>query len=147
MLHEVVAALVDCGGGLLLTGFAGYDASHAVPLFVDRPRGARHHGASSSSTLAVACAGLGFPGDFAPRAVFLDFLLSGPDARHPCRYGPDGQLRGEIMADMVLMVQTASNCGNSVVAVFVVVFTPVVAQSLSHGPEYSSDLGFPSCFT
>ena len=60
MLHEVVAALVDCGSGLLLTGFAGYDASHAVPLFVDRPRGARHHGASSSSTLAVACAGLVF---------------------------------------------------------------------------------------
>ena len=28
-----------------------------------------------------------------------------PDARHHCRYGPDGQLRGEILADMVLMVQ------------------------------------------
>ena len=59
MLHEVVAALVDCGSGLLLAGFAGYDASHAVLLFVDRPRGARHHGARSSP-LAVACAGLGF---------------------------------------------------------------------------------------
>ena len=30
---------------------------------------------------------------------------------------------------------------------YVVVYTPVVAQSLSHGPDSSSDLGFPSCFT
>ena len=29
----------------------------------------------------------------------------------------------------------------------VVVYTPVVAQSLSHGPDSSSDLGFSSCFT
>ena len=28
-----------------------------------------------------------------------------------------------------------------------VVYTPVVAQSLSHGPDSSSDLGFSSCFT
>ena len=37
MLNEVMAALVDCGSGLLLAGFAGYDASHAVRLFVGRP--------------------------------------------------------------------------------------------------------------
>ena len=43
-------------------------------------------------------------------------LSSGPDARHHCRYGPDGQLRGEILADMVLMVQTAANCGFSAVS-------------------------------
>ena len=30
---------------------------------------------------------------------------------------------------------------------YVVVCTPVVAQSLSHGPDSSSDLGFTSCFT
>ena len=29
----------------------------------------------------------------------------------------------------------------------VVVHTPVVAQSSSHGPDSSSDLGYPSCFT
>ena len=29
-------------------------------------------------------------------------VASGPDARHPGRYGPDGQLRGEILADMVV---------------------------------------------
>ena len=31
--------------------------------------------------------------------------------------------------------------------IIVVVYTPVVAQSLSNGPDSSSDLGFPSCFT
>ena len=47
---------------------------------------------------------------FTPRVVSLPWL-AGPDARHHCRYGPDGQLRGEILANMVLMVQTAANCG------------------------------------
>ena len=32
-----MAALVDCGSGLLLGGFSGYHASHAVPLFVGMP--------------------------------------------------------------------------------------------------------------
>ena len=59
----------------------------------------------------------GFDGDNAPRAVFLSFLSSGPVARHHGRYGPDGQLRGEIFADMVPMVHTADNCGVSAVAV------------------------------
>ena len=44
---------------------------------------------------------VGFTGDSAPRAVFLSFLLSGPHARHLARYGPDGQLRGESLADIV----------------------------------------------
>ena len=59
----------------------------------------------------------GFAGDNAPRAVFLSFLSSGPVARHHGRYGPDGQSRGEIFADMVPMVHTAENCGVSTVAV------------------------------
>ena len=58
-----------------------------------------------------------FSGDSAPRAVSLSLLLSGPGARHHCQYGPDGQARGEILADMVLVVQTAANCGFSTVAV------------------------------
>ena len=33
----------------------------------------------------------GFTGDPAPRAVFISFLSSGPDARHPGRYGPERQ--------------------------------------------------------
>ena len=41
----------------------------------------------------------------------------GPDARHHGRCEPEGQLRGEILADMVPVVQTAENCGNSAVAV------------------------------
>ena len=71
----------------------------------------------SSSTIAVVCARLGFPGDFAPRVVFLSLLASGPDARHFGQDGPEGPLRGEILADMVPMVQTAENCGFSAVAV------------------------------
>ena len=50
-----------------------------------------------------------FTGDSAPRAVSLSLLLSGPDARHHCRYRPDGQLRGEILVDMVLC---GSDCRN-----------------------------------
>ena len=60
------------------------------------------------------CSGMykvGFTGDSAPRAVFLSLLSSGPDARHHGRYEPEGQLRGEILADMVPMVQSAENCG------------------------------------
>ena len=89
------------------------------------------------------CSGIGFSGDSACRAVFLSLLSSGPDARHPGRYGPEGhfcsevvaalvadhgsvmsagppaggQLRGGVLADMVHMVQTAENFGNSAVAV------------------------------
>ena len=51
---------------------------------------------------------VGFPGDFAPRVVFpsvvwprLLCIMAG--------YGPDGQLRGEILAHMVPMVPTAEN--------------------------------------
>ena len=43
-------------------------------------------------------------GDIAPRAVFLSFLVSRPHARNLGRYGPDGQLCGEIL---VPMAQTA----------------------------------------
>ena len=60
------------------------------------------------------CSGMykvGFTGDSAPRAVFLSLLSSGPDAWHHGRYEPEGQLRGEILADMVPMVQSAENCG------------------------------------
>ena len=67
----------------------------------------------SSSTPPVAHAGLVLLVAFA----LCSFLLSsGPVARHHGRYGPDGQLRGEILADMVLMVQTAANCGFSAVS-------------------------------
>ena len=60
-----------------------------------------------------------FAGDSAPRAVPLSLLLSVPDARHLCRYAPDGQLRGESrLADMVLTVQTAANCWFSAFAVY-----------------------------
>ena len=60
---------------------------------------------------------------FTPRAVFLLPFL-GPYAMHHGRYGPDRQLRGEILADMPVVhdhrcsvVQTAENCGFSAVAV------------------------------
>ena len=46
----------------------------------------------------------------APRAVCISLLLSGPDALHLGRYGPDSYV-------MVLMVQTEENCGVSAVAV------------------------------
>ena len=61
----------------------------------------------SSPTTAVACFLLVLLVD-AVRAVFTS-LSAGPPA--------GGQLRGEILADMVHMVQTAENCGNSAVAV------------------------------
>ena len=75
---------------------------------------------------------VGFTGDSAPRAVFLSFLLSGPHAPHLGRCGPDGQLRGEILADMV--------CGFSAVAVlqgrrhFL-----RGTQAVSHGPPDHRD--------
>ena len=41
----------------------------------------------------------GFTGDDASRADFSS-LSSGRDAPHHGRYAPDGQLRGDILADM-----------------------------------------------
>ena len=42
----------------------------------------------------------GFPGTFL-LALSSSLLSSGPDARHHGRHEPEGQLRGEILADMV----------------------------------------------
>ena len=71
------------------------------------------------SLLAVACARMckaRFAGILHLALCFLLPLL-GPDALHHGRYGPDRQLRGEILADMPVVhdhrcsvVQTAENC-------------------------------------
>ena len=115
------------GSGMCYAGLAGYDTPRVMfPSGVARPRmlctmAVMDQKDSTLRALVVNHGGgmcwTGSPGDFAPRAVFLSLLLSGPGARHHCRYGADGQLRGEILADMVLMVQTAENCGFSAFAV------------------------------
>ena len=134
-----MAALdVDNGSGVSLAGYAGpscrtnllgimdgmdqndsllhcwYFSPRCVPCCRFQARDARHHGRyGPGGQYCAVFSGMckvGFTADSAPHAVFLSFLSSGPHARLG-PYGPDGQLRGEILADMVPMVPTAENCG------------------------------------
>ena len=105
----------------LLGWLAGFSPRAVFPVVVVRPEmlGIMADMDQEDSIALFSGSGMckvGFTGDSAPRAVFL-FLLSSLHARHPGQYGPDGQLRGEILADMVPVVQTAENCGVSAVAV------------------------------
>ena len=113
----VVALFVVNGGGMLLAGFlcslltlAGLScwASWSVwtrmtvffALVVVSGGGICWAGLAGCSSRCVPCC-----------------RLQARDARHHGRYGPEGQLRGESLADMVPVVQSAENCGFSAVAV------------------------------
>ena len=78
---------------------------------------------------------VGFTGDSAPHAVFLSLLLSGPDARHPGRYGPEGHLCCEVVAALV-----ADYDSGMFLLVLLVDAVRAVFTSLSAGPPAGGQL-------
>ena len=76
-----------------------------------------------------------FIGDSAPRAVSLFLLLSVPDARHPGRHGPEGNLCSEVVAALV-----ADYGSGMFLLVLLVDAVRAVFTSLSAGPPAGGQL-------
>ena len=87
-----------------LLSFTGPGCSASWPVWTRR---------TALRFLAVACAWLVLQ-VILHLALYFSLLSSGPDVRHHCRYGPDGQLCGEILAvacaRLVLLVFCTSRC-------------------------------------
>ena len=117
-----IALVVDSGRGNCRAGFAGISPRAVFLSAVVWPKMLRiMAGLHQKDSYALFDFGSGtckarFAAFFLPRAVFL-LWFSGPDAQHYGLYEPKGQLRGEILADMVPVVQTAENCRFSAGAV------------------------------
>ena len=127
------ALVLDSSCGICRAGIAGV-ALRAVFLFlVVRPKMLRIMAGMAQKDICALFLGSGmckawFAGIF-PLAL-CSSCGSCLDALHHGRYGPEGQLRGEILADMVPVVQTADNCGSSAVAALgKVINIPVLVQT------------------